>query len=81
MLLSLTCSPLGLHLLLASGCPQAAARALVAGVGHTAAVRQLLVRVLGQAAVVARHREEAAEAVGILAAEFRGNQACNTREA
>ena len=79
VLLSLTCSPPGLHLLVSSGGPQTAARALVAGGGGGggASIKQLLVHLLGHPAVVARHREVVEEVVSLLAAEFRDNQVHN----
>ena len=74
VLLSLTTSPWGLHLLVSGGSLQTAARALVAGGGGRASIKQLLVHLLSHPAVVTRHREMVEEVVSQLAAEFRDNQ-------
>ena len=71
MLLALTTSPVGLHRLLAAGCPLVAARAALAGGPHRQTAEHLLLCVLGQAPVVSRHREAATAAIAALAAEFR----------
>ena len=84
VLLSLSHSPRGLHLLVASGCLQTAARALVEGGRCKTGLGQLLIHLLSHTAVVDRHRQEAAEAVILLAHEFRVKQdelkfeLCNT---
>ena len=74
VLLSLTSSPWGLHLLVSGGSLQTSARALVAGGGGRAYIKQLLVHLLSHPAVVPRHREMVEEVVSQLAAEFRDNQ-------
>lgn len=74
ILLSLTCSPAGLHLLLSSGCMVVASRLLVAGGACRSSVRRLVEAMVGQSAVVARHSETVGEVVSILASEFRANQ-------
>ena len=74
ILLSLTCSPAGLHLLLSSDCMLVAARLLVGGGGCRSSVRKLVEAMMGQSVVVARHSEMVGEVVSILATEFRANQ-------
>lgn len=74
ILLSLTYSPAGLHLLLSSGCMLVAARLLVGGGGCRSSVRKLVEAMVAQPSVVARHSEMIGEVVSILATEFRANQ-------
>lgn len=74
VLLCLTTSPLGLQHLLASGCPLATVRVLLAGGVLRDRVRQLLLQVMGQAPAVARHLTGVSEAVALMATELRTSQ-------
>ena len=75
VLLSLSHSPHGLHLLASSGCPLVAARALMSSGGSRASLKQLLLNSLSNSAVVARHRQAVEKAVALLASHFRASQA------
>ena len=79
LLLSLTASPKGVHLLLSNGSLQTVASQLAereGGEGVRESLRLLLERLLGQEAVVIRYGEQVEEMVGMLASGFKHRQVC-----
>ena len=82
LLLSLTASPKGVHILLTSGCLQTVARELGErdGGGERESLRLLLERLLCQEAVVLRYGEVVEETVRLLASAFSERQACQLSE-
>lgn len=77
LLLSLTASPKGVHILLTSGCLQTVARELGERDGREEreSLRLLLERLLCQEAVVLRYGEMVEETVNLLASAFSERQA------